>query len=92
MVDCVHAGQSQGCWSHVGRCRSNSRVRGDTLMTPDLTDFQGTALGRVEPELELNLPGKALSRDSRRRFRFVDHAAGCPHSMVLHGGCLLLSS
>ena len=29
--------QSQGVWSHVGRCRSTSRVRHYTLMTPDHT-------------------------------------------------------
>ena len=40
MVDRKHAGQSQGGWSHVGRCRGTSRVRGDTLMTPDHTTVQ----------------------------------------------------
>ena len=35
VVDGMHAGQSQGGWSHVGRCRIVSRVRGDTLMTHD---------------------------------------------------------
>ena len=29
LVDYVHAGQSEGGWSHVGRCRSASRVRGE---------------------------------------------------------------
>ena len=24
-----HTGQSQGGWTHVGRCQSSSRVRGD---------------------------------------------------------------
>ena len=34
VVDGIHAGQSQGGWSHVGRCWSVSRVRGDdTLIT-----------------------------------------------------------
>ena len=31
------------------------------------------------------LPGKALARDAMRRLRFVVHAAGWLHSMVLHG-------
>ena len=37
-VDDMYAGQSLSGWSHVGRCRSISRVRGDTLMSPDHTD------------------------------------------------------
>ena len=37
VVDGMHAGQSQGGWSHVGRCRGTSRVPGDTEMTPDRT-------------------------------------------------------
>ena len=32
------------------------------------------------------LLGKALTQDATRRLRFVVHAAGCLHSMVLHGG------
>ena len=40
VVDGVHEGQSQGGWLHVGRCQSTSRVRGDTLMTPDHTAVQ----------------------------------------------------
>ena len=40
VVDGMHAGRSQGCWSHVVRCRSTSRVRGDTLMTLDHTAIQ----------------------------------------------------
>ena len=35
VMDGKHAGQFLGGWSHVGRCRSTSRVRSDTLMTPD---------------------------------------------------------
>ena len=37
VVDGMCSGQSPEGWSHVGRCRSMSRVRGDTLMTPDHT-------------------------------------------------------
>ena len=40
-----HVGQSQGRLSHVGRCRSTSRVRGDTLMTPDHSAFQVRSSG-----------------------------------------------
>ena len=29
VVDGMHVEQSQGGWSHVGRCRSTSRVRGE---------------------------------------------------------------
>ena len=35
----------QGAWSHIARCRSTSRVRGDTLMTPDHTDIQVRSFG-----------------------------------------------
>ena len=40
VVDGMHAGQSQMGWSHFGRCRSISRVRGNTLMTSDHMAFQ----------------------------------------------------
>ena len=36
----MHAGQSHEDWSHVGRCRSIHRVRGDTLVTHDHTAVQ----------------------------------------------------
>ena len=42
------------------------------------------APGRVEPEL-VGLPGKTLTQDSRRRLRFVVHAAGWLHSMAHNG-------
>ena len=32
-------------WSHVGRCWINSRVRGDTLMTPDRTAIKVRSSG-----------------------------------------------
>ena len=31
--DGMHAERRQGGWSHVGRCRSISRVRGDALIS-----------------------------------------------------------
>ena len=40
VVDGMHAGQGQGGWLHVGRCRSISRVQSDTPMTPDHTVVQ----------------------------------------------------
>ena len=40
VVDGIRAGQRQWDWSHVGRCRSISRVLGDTQMTPDFTAVQ----------------------------------------------------
>ena len=76
----MHAGQSQGGWSNVGRCRSTYRLRGDILMTPDHTSSQYAALGRVESKL-FGLFCKALTRDATRRLRFVVHAAGWQHSM-----------
>ena len=75
----LHAGQSRGGWSHVGRCRSTSQVRGDDTRS----HHRPGALGRVEPEL-VGLPGKTLTRDATRRLQFIVHAAGWPHSMMLH--------
>ena len=37
VVDVMHAGQSTGGWSHVGRYRSNSRVGGHIFMKTDHT-------------------------------------------------------
>ena len=48
VMDGMHAGQS---WSHVGRFRSTSRVRGDTLITPDHIAVQVRALGSAKSEL-----------------------------------------
>ena len=38
-------GTKLGGWSHVRRCRSTSRVRYDTLMTPDNTAIQVRSSG-----------------------------------------------
>ena len=46
VVDGMHAGQSQGGWSHVGRCWSTSRVEGDTPMTNDHTAIQVGSYGQ----------------------------------------------
>ena len=70
VVDGMHAGQSQGCWAFVWRGRSISRIRGDKLMTPDHTTSRCAALGGQEL---VGLPGKASTRDARRRLRFVFH-------------------
>ena len=70
--------KAKGGWSHVVRCRSISRVWGDTLITPTIQSFRCLTLGRVESEL-FGLPWKALSRDTTRRIRFFDHAAGWRH-------------
>ena len=67
VVDGMHAEQSWGDWSHVRRCQSISRVRGDTLMTPV---SRGAALVRVEPEL-VELPGKALTRAPQEGLGFL---------------------
>ena len=40
VVHGMHAEQRQGSWLHVGICQSTSRVRGDTLMTPNHTAVQ----------------------------------------------------
>ena len=51
VVDGMQAGKRQGGWSHVGRCRSTSRVRGDTLMNSDHAVVKMRSSGRVEPEV-----------------------------------------
>ena len=81
VVNGMHAGLSQWCWSHVGRFRSTSRVRGDTLMKPGHTAVQVCcSLGRIEPEL-VGFPGKALSLDVTRMLRF----AACSLLAAIHG-------
>ena len=40
VVNGIHARQSQRSWSHVVRCRSIFRVRGDALKTPYDTAVQ----------------------------------------------------
>ena len=45
VVDGMHVGQSQGGWSHVGRCRSTSRVHSDAMMTLDHTAVQVRSSG-----------------------------------------------
>ena len=70
-------------WSHVGRFRSISTVRGDALTTADRTPSRYAALGKIESEL-VGLLRKAVTRDCMRRLRFVVHAADWLHSMVLH--------
>ena len=77
-------GTKVGGWSHVGRCRSTTRVRGDTLMTPHHTAFQTAVLGMAELEL-VDFQGKAIALDAKGRLRFVVHAADRRHSIVLHG-------
>ena len=71
----ICAGQSQGGWSHVGRFRSTSRVRGDTLITPDRA-FQvhddwlgGAEIGRFSWEgINTGRHEKALVRCPCSRF------------------------
>ena len=45
VVDGMHMEQSQGDWSHVGRCQIISIVRGGTLMIPDHTAVQVRSSG-----------------------------------------------
>ena len=55
-----------------------------TLMTLDHTSSMYAALGRVESEL-VGYPGRVLIPYATSLLRFVVHAAGWLHSMVLHG-------
>ena len=56
-------------------------MRGDTLMKPE-PQSRCAALGRVESEL-VGFLRKALTRNTTGKLRFVVHAAGWLHSMVL---------
>ena len=63
VLDGKHAGPRQWDWSHVGRCRSTSRLpifEVKTLMTPDYTVLRCTALGRIESDL-VGLKGNVLA-------------------------------
>ena len=59
-------------------------MRDDTLLIPITPLTRCATLSRLQPKL-VGHPGKALARDATRILRFVIHAAGCLHSMVLHG-------
>ena len=45
VVDGIHVGQSPGDWLYVRRCRSTSRLRGDTPMTLYHTAIQVRSSG-----------------------------------------------
>ena len=89
VVDGMHAGKSHRDWSHEGRCRSISRVRGDTLMTSDhivihvRSYLQGPAgIGQYSWKgFNTGRHVKALVRFQRSRLSL--------HTMVLHGSCYL---
>ena len=66
------------------RCQSTFRVRGDKLMIPDRTTIQVRSSGLGRAGIGRS-SWKGLTRDATRRLRFVVHAAGWLHSMVLHG-------
>ena len=63
---------------------SKCKVR--KLKTPDHTAFQVAAMGWVKSELVRFL---GVGTDARKRLRFVVHAAGWLHSMVLHGSTVV---
>ena len=66
VVDGRHVGQSQGGWSYVGTIPECEVIHRDPITPPS----RCTALDMV------GLLGKALTRDTTRRLRFVVHAAG----------------
>ena len=79
-----HAGQSQVVGRMSGDAGAFPECVGNTLITPDRTTIQvriswqgRVGIGRSS--------WKGLTRDATRRLRFVVHAAGWLHSMVLHG-------
>ena len=67
-------------WLHVRRCRSTSRVQGDTLMTPDHTAVQVRSSGKGHDGIGRS-SWKGLNTGRRERLRFVVHAASWLHSM-----------
>ena len=57
---------------------------GNTLITPDRTTIQVRSSGYGRAGIGRS-SWKDLTRDTMRRIRFIVHAAGWLHSMVIHG-------
>ena len=77
-------------WSHVGKCRSISRVQGEDTDHTDHTTFR---VCRSEWGQKLvGLPGKALTQGVMRRLWFDVYAAGWRHSVVLYERAVALLS
>ena len=81
-----HAGQSQVVARMSGDAGAFPECVGNTLITPDRTTIQVRSSGYGRAGIGRS-SWKCLTRDATRRLRFVVHAAGWLHSMVLHGRC-----
>ena len=79
-----HAGQSQVVGRMSGDAGAFPECVGNTLITPDSTIIQVRSSGYGRAGIGRSY-WKGLTRDATRRLRFVVHAAGWLHSMVLHG-------
>ena len=81
VVDGMYAGQSLWSWSHVDNCLSISRVRGDTLMTPDHTTVP-VRNSVYYPAGIRRSSWKGLNADAARRLRLVVDVVGWLHSCM----------
>ena len=79
-----HAGQSLVGGRMTGDAGEFPVCVGNTLITPDRTTIQVRSSGYGRAGIGRS-SWKGLTRDATRRLRFVVHAAGWLHCMVLHG-------
>ena len=79
-----HAGQSQVVGRMSGDAGAFPECVGNTLITPDRTTIQVRSSGHGRAGIGRS-SWKGLTRDATRRLRFVVHATGWLHSMVIHG-------
>ena len=87
VVDDMHTKQNQVGRSHVGRCRSTYRVRGDTLMSPDHTAVQLRGSGLDQAEIGRSfLKGRSTGRHekatNRRSTALHDAPRTCEFSLL----------
>ena len=73
--------EARGGWSHVGRCRSIFRVRGDAPMTPDHTAVQVRRSGKGGAEIGQS-PWKGLSTVQHKK---APVRRPCSRLATLHG-------
>ena len=94
MVGWIEAGMELVLGMHAGQSQVVGRMSGDagafpecvvnTLITPARTTIQVRCSGYGRAGIG-RFFWKGLARDATRRLRFVVHAAGWLHSMVIHG-------
>ena len=76
VVDGMHAGQSYGASSHVGRCWNTSRMRGDTVMIPDHISSHVRRTGEGRARID------RFSCKDNKTVRFEKAPVRCPCSRL----------